>query len=106
MAYKLFITVDASYELDDIVRYMSVDLANPIAAQSFLERVDACFERLLDNPKLYQLCDHRDFRAKGYRKVVINNYVLIYRYDESSSTVYILHIFFGGRDYQSLIQSV
>lgn len=99
MAYKLSITNNAAAELDDILSYLSKYLDNSAAASDFLDKVEESFHRLSDNPKIYQLCDHRDFKEKGYRKVVIKNYIMIYRVDETTSTVYILHFFYGRRNY-------
>ena len=103
MAYNLFITQNAANELDEIVDYIANHLDNQSAAIGFLDKVQDCYSRLSDNPKIYQLCDYRDFREKGYRKVIVNNYVIIYKIDEKSDTVYILHIFFGRQDYYPMI---
>lgn len=103
MAYSLLMTRNASDELDEIVDYISNNLDNPTAAGDFLDKVEECYSRLADNPRIYQLCDHRDFREKGYRKVMIKNYVMIYRVDEKAHTVNILHVFFGRQDYYSII---
>ena len=47
----------------------------------------------------------RDARLKslGYRKALINNYVMIYRVDEDAKAVYILRFFYARRDYEKLI---
>ena len=76
MAYSLFITQNAADELAGIVDYIANHLDNPKAAADFLDRVEECYERLAENPKIYQLCDYQDFKEKGYRKVIIKNYVL------------------------------
>lgn len=103
MAYNLVITQMAESELDDIVCYISDDLKNPPAAVSFLEQVENCYNHLVDNPFIYSLCDNPELKNKGYHKVVIKNYIMIYKVDKPANTVYILHIFFGRRDYMSLI---
>lgn len=103
MAYNLVITHMAENELDDIVCYISNNLSNPSAAVDFLEQVEICFNHLIDNPFIYTLCDNSEFMKNGYRKVTIKNYILIYKVDESANTVYVLHFFFGRRDYFNLI---
>ena len=103
MAYELFITQNASDELDEILDYIANHLDNPPAAAAFLDKVRECYTRLSENPRIYQLCDYPDFKEKGYRKVVINHYVMLYRIDEKSGVVYILHIFFGRQDFYHLI---
>ena len=103
MAYNLLITDNSSNELNSIVNYISDYLDNLSAASDFLDLIEECYERLATNPKIYQLCDHPNFKEKGYRKVNIKNYVLIYRIAEDTDTVYILHIFFGKQDYYTII---
>ena len=39
----------------------------------------------------------------GYRKVTVGNYILVYRPDEQTQTVYILRLFHGSRDYEKLL---
>ncbi|MFI3227956.1 MAG: type II toxin-antitoxin system RelE/ParE family toxin [Clostridia bacterium] len=101
--YKLQITSLASKELDEIVLYISCNLKNPIAATNFLDEVEKCYAMLKSNPKIYEYCQDERLYKLRYRKVVVKNYVLIYRIDEASKTVYVLHIFYGKRDYQKLI---
>lgn len=103
MAYKLIITKGAQNELERIADYISESLCNPIAAIDFLEQVDKCYTTLSDSPLIYQVCDNIGMKYKEYRKVVINNYVLVYRVDIDANTVYVLHFFYGRRDYLNLI---
>ena len=103
MAYNVSITDGASTELGEILGYIINRLQNPNAAKDFLDKVEECYGRLTDNPKIYQLCDYENFKEKGYRKAVVKNYVIIYRIDEAAKTVYILHIFYGRQNYYSYI---
>ena len=103
MAYNLIITKNADAELDDIVRYIADHLDNPKAASGFLDSVEAAYDRLTDNPRLYQLCINLALEKSDYRKVVIGNYVMINRVDEERESVYILHFFYGRQDYFNLI---
>lgn len=103
MAYKLIITKSAQAELEKIADYISESLCNPVAALDFLKQVEKCYNTLSDNPLIYQVCDSIGTKYKEYRKVVINNYILIYRVDTDTNIVYILHFFYGRRDYFNLI---
>ncbi len=103
MAYNLVITDSASDELDGIIHYIACNLNNTQAASDFLDRLDEIYSLLADNPRLYQLCEFPEFRKKLYRKVVIKNYVMIFKFDENTGTVYILHFFYGRRDYFNLV---
>ena len=99
MGYKLIETRLASQDLDNILEYMAVRLQNPAAASAFADAVEQCYDLLEHTPLMYEAC--RDLRlcAKGYRKAVIRNYVLIYKVDEKDQTVLLLRFFYGKQDY-------
>jgi len=48
--YKLFVSELAHKDLDNIVSYIAVDLANPMAATNFLNEVEKCYDYLQDKP--------------------------------------------------------
>lgn len=52
---------------------------------------------------IYAVCQDRRLEAEGYRKVVINNYIAVYKVSEETSTVSILRFFYGAQDYLQLI---
>ena len=103
MGYRIEITPPASNDLDEIVTYIARELENPIAAGSFLDEVDACYENLESMPFMYGECRDPQLRALKYRRAVIRNYVMVYRVDENIKTVYVMRFFYGARDYERLI---
>ena len=103
MDYNVVVTRIAEIELDDIVIYISEHLENRQAATDFLREVEVCYVRLTDNPFMYKECEDINLKKEGYRKAVINNYVMIYRVDEINKKVYIMNFFYGRRDYLNLI---
>ena len=99
MGYKLIETRLASQDLDNILEYMAVRLQNPAAASAFADAVEQCYDLLEHTPLMYEDCRNLRLRAKGYRKAVIRNYVLIYKVDEKNQTVLLLRFFYGKQDY-------
>ena len=99
MGYKLIETRLASQDLDNILEYMAVRLQNPAAASAFADAVEQCYSLLEHTPLMYEVCRDLRLRAKGYRKAVIRNYVLIYKVDEKNRTVLLLRFFYGKQDY-------
>ena len=69
--YNLDITDNAEQDLDHIITYMIEKLAAPVAATTFADAVNDCYENLETNPYIYECC--RDFKLKneGYRRAVI-----------------------------------
>jgi len=88
--------------LDKILAYITEDLAAPQAATSFVDEVYKTYERLEENPYIFEECRDPRLQREGYRRAVIKNYVLIYKiYDYGQVIVH--HIFYGGQDYVNLI---
>jgi len=99
--YSLQVTELAEQDLDGIVNYMTGELANPIAARAFLDKIEDCYKLLRTRPKIYVVCDDSYLRGRGYRKTLIGNYLLIFRIDEQTKRIHILRFFYGAQDYLS-----
>ena len=101
--YNITITDSADRELSEILDYLSVRLQNPAAATAFVEEVLSVYEALKHMPNMYELSRNLRLHRMGYRKVVMKNYIMLYRVEESSQTVYVLHFFYGAREYEKLV---
>jgi len=101
--YRVVISESAHEDLDNIIKYIAVQLANPIAATNFLNEVEKCYVHLKSNPFMYERCYDIRLGKEGYRKATIKNYVLVYKIDEAAKTVIIYRFFYGAQDYVKLI---
>jgi len=101
MGYKLQITKTALQDLDAILAYIMVDLSNMEAALHLADEVEKRYNRLSENPYLYEECHQSLLQKAHYRKAVIGNYLLIYRIDRDQNIVYIERFFSDMRDYFS-----
>ena len=101
--YKVIISGAAEADLDEIIGYIAVALANPQAADSLTDKIAACYDDLARTPYMYGQCLNLRLQALGYRRVSIQNYIMVYRVDEESKTVYILRFFYGPSDYERLL---
>ena len=101
--YNIKIAPAAMEELTAIVRHIARDLHNPAAAQGLLDRIETCYTRLETSPYLYELCRDPQLKLRGYRRVILKNYIMFYAVDEEHNTVHILHFVYGPRDYSKLI---
>lgn len=103
MAYKLIVSKEAHKDIDDIVHYIAVELVNPAAAAGFLEDVEKSYHTVVNNPRMYSLCQDARLSREGYRKIVIKNYLILYRIDDEAQAVFIVRILYSGRYYAELI---
>ncbi len=97
--YKLVVTKLAEDDLEEIVEYISVDLANPSAATEFLNDVVKCYDYLKSNPYIYAISDDRRLAKEGYRKALVKNYILVFKTDEETKTTTVYRFFYAARNY-------
>ena len=100
--YKVMVSDAAEADLDKIIGYIAAVLVNPQAA-SLADKIAACYDDLSRTPYMYSQCQNLQLQALGYRRVSIQNYIMVYRVDEENKTVYILRFFYGPSDYERLI---
>ena len=103
MSYKLTVSRNAHNDIDEIVGYISGELKNPQAAASFIDNVDKHYTLVAENPHMYSLCNDERLERMGYHKIVIKNYLILYRINEENKTVYIVRIVYGGHNYPDLL---
>ncbi len=103
MNYKLVVTKPAENDLTDILQYISKELSAPKAASDFLDEVLKCYDNVSANPLMYALCDNDKLKNKNYRKAIIKNYIMFYRIEKQSNTIYIMRFIYGRRDYMNIL---
>ena len=103
MDYKIEVSEDAHKDIDEIVGYIAQALKNTTAAIEFLNDVENSYRLLIDNPRLFSLCNDEGLQEKGYRKVVIKSYLILYRIDDKQGKVFIVRVVYGARDYAKLL---
>ena len=97
--YIVKLTDYALYELDELYWRLS----SPINADNFLERIYSKLENLKTNPYIYsKLSDYSNPNYK-YRKIYVNNYIIIYYIEEKEKIVYVIHIFYSKSNYKNRI---
>ena len=101
--YKFKITPACASDLDGIFQYISETVSEPLAAMQLMEDIHHAFRKVCDFPELYPLSYDENLKRKGYRKLVIRNYIALYLIDEKKKTIIFSRTFYGGRDYAKLI---
>lgn len=97
--YKVILTDRAQEELDEIYNYISKSFMEATTAQNLIEKIQKSILQLEDIPEGFSIIEQYRDREYKYRKLVINNYVAIYRVDKEQQIVYIVRIVYGGRNY-------
>ncbi|MCL2343558.1 MAG: type II toxin-antitoxin system RelE/ParE family toxin [Firmicutes bacterium] len=103
MEFELNIADSAHEDLDEIVTYIAEVLYAPEAAIHFAEAVEKCYDRLRMYPLMYPIADIPELAEKGYRRVPVKNYLILYKVNEFAKLVRIYRIFYGARNYIDLL---
>lgn len=97
--YEIIITDKAKNDLKDIFYYISNSLMAENAANNLMNEFENSILRLENLPKSCSIIEHYKDKKFEYRKLIIKNYIVIYRIDELQNLVYISRIVYGGRNY-------
>ncbi len=102
MAFQVFLTDDASADLEDLYAYIeSHDV--PGKADYVLDQMETIFSTLSENPhRGVYLKELLAVGLREYREIFFKPYRIIYRV--MAETVYVLLIADGRRDMQTLLQ--
>ncbi|MDR0311765.1 MAG: type II toxin-antitoxin system RelE/ParE family toxin [Acidobacteriota bacterium] len=101
--YKYKVTHAAADDLDAIDTYISDKLHAPMAAQNLMDEFERNFRSLCDHPYRCELSRNPVLGEKGYRKLVVKNYVALYLVDRAGKLVIIARIFYGAMDYEKYV---
>ena len=90
-------TVAAENDVDEILSYLSIELANPFAAKIFYIELNKTIDTICSFPKSGALVQNDYISDSDIRKLPISNYLLYYRYKEPDN-ILVIRIIFGKRD--------
>ena len=101
--FKVIVTHTAYNEIKEAYNYISKNLYSKVAAEMLMKEIDKEIIYLKSLPKMYARIKQSSNFERIYRKVVINNYVLIYTVDDENEIVCIVHFYYSGKNYLDLI---
>ena len=90
--YKVKINPRAIRELDQIYNYIANEKLAPENAKGQVERIKKFILSLDTFPQSHQERNEGRYAGKGYRQLLIDNYIVIFRIDEQCKTVYVVTI--------------
>ncbi len=108
MAYKFGyrLTNRAEFDLDEIVSYIAVELANPQAASNFVNVLQNNIEEARAFPESGSLVHNEFLQVKNVRKKLVGNYIMYYLPDTKEKIIYILRIVYGKRNMDEILKNL
>ena len=82
----------------DIYEYIAYELLVPETAAGQTERIMKAIRSLEQMRMRHRLYEEEPWHSQGLRVLPVDNYLVFYLTDETSATVNIIRIMYGGRD--------
>ena len=96
--YKIQLNARAYRDLEEIFEYIANDLQSPEYAKGQTDRLWKSLKTLEIFPSSHQERLVGNYAGKGYRQLLIDNYLAIFKIDEQRKIVKIITIQYQGRN--------
>lgn len=96
--YEVLLYPKAYRDIEEIYSYLALEKLEPGIAKGQTDRIWDSISSLEICPESHQdrLCGR--FAGKGYKQLIIDNYVAIFKIDEEKRIVYVVTVQYGGRN--------
>ncbi|WP_130813101.1 type II toxin-antitoxin system RelE/ParE family toxin [Olsenella sp. Marseille-P4559] len=102
-AWRVRLTDMAVADIREAAAYMADQLANPMAADDFLDEVQAKVDMLKKSPESYARARDFDLAKAGYRWCPVGSFLMFFIADDTHHFVCVERVLFGARDWKSLL---
>ncbi len=96
--YKIKINPKAIRELDSIYEYIATDKQSPENARGQVDRLKTAILSLDTFPQSHQERTEGKYAGKGYRQLLTDNYISIFKIDERKKLVTVVTVQYQGRN--------
>ncbi len=101
--YEIRFTPLAYEDLDEIDTYITETLVNPKAAEDLMYEMEKSISCLEEFPYMGSEVADPYLASKGYRKLVVKNYLVFYLINIKQKQVVIMRVLYGAREYHDLL---
>ncbi|HHW39555.1 MAG TPA: type II toxin-antitoxin system RelE/ParE family toxin [Syntrophomonadaceae bacterium] len=101
--YSLKFTPKAVEDLDEIYGYIANNLFAPEAAENLMDKIETSIMRLKAFPYSCSFVLDEPLKKRGYRKLIVDNYIVFYMVNEQERQVVIMRILYGASNYQTIL---
>lgn len=96
--YNVKLNKRAFRDIDSIFDYIALEKLSPKNAKGQTDRIWEALKSLETFPQSHQERIVGRYAGKNYRQLLIDNYIVIFRIDESTKTVFIVTVQYQGRN--------
>lgn len=97
-SYEIIITPDAEADLLEIRDYIAYTLSVPDTARNYIRAIRSEIQKLTYMASSIAPVEREPWHSRGVRKIIVKNFYIYYRPDDSSGKVYVLNVVYAKRD--------
>ena len=102
--YIVNITDIAEDDILSTLKYISVELNAPVAANNLLSEIEKHEEILGKTPNIYPRVPDEYLAEKGLKFAIIKNYLMFFTVDEEEKIVNVVRFLYGRRDWKNILK--
>ena len=96
--YKVMLYPRAYRDIDDIYAYIALEKLAPENAKGQTDRIWKAIRTLEIFPASHQDRLEGRYAGRGYKQLLIDHYIAIFKIDEKKKTVYVVTVQYQGRN--------
>lgn len=96
--YEVMLYPKAFRDIDDIYAYIALEKQAPENAKAQTDRIWDAIKGLEYMPDSHQDRLVGRYANKGYKQLIIDNYIAIFKIDESTKRVFVITVQYQGRN--------
>lgn len=96
--YSVILYPRAFRDIDDIYAYIALEKMSPENAKGQTDRIWDAIKSLEQLPESHQDRLVGPFAGKGYKQLIVDNYIVIFKIDKEQNRVYIVTVQYQGRN--------
>ena len=96
--YSVILYPRAFRDIDDIYAYIALEKMSPENAKGQTDRIWDAIKSLEQSPESHQDRLVGQFAGKGYKQLIVDNYIVIFKIDKEQNRVYIVTVQYQGRN--------
>lgn len=96
--YTVKLTYFAISQIQETISYISIVLKEPETAKKWVDYLENQIDKLNYMPERFLVVEQEPWKSKGYRKMIIKNFIVYYYVDEKKKTVWVTSVVYGKRD--------
>jgi toxin ParE1/3/4 len=106
MEYSVKLTPYAIVQIQETIAYISKVLLVPETARAWSDYLQKEIAGLSTMPARFSAVDEEPWRSRGYRKMLVKNFIVYYYADDETKTVWVTAVVYGRRDQLNVLKDM